>query len=457
MSRQAAGATSPPGAVPHPIRDDLVELARLAGPVVISRLGIMTMGVSDAIVIGRYSAVQLGYHAMAWSVASVMVTASLGLLLGVQVMASRAVGEGRPREAGAVLRRGLVYALWLGLAAGALLAGFGPLCLRALRLRGDLAAGATAPLLIFALSMPSFTLSVAASSWLEGLGRPTPPMLLMWAANAANLTVDLLLVPGAFGLPALGAVGGACATLIGRTLLAVATLAYIARMSDARALGVFQRAPRDRSREREQRRIGYGGGSANFFEVTAFSSMNVLAGWIGALAVAAWAVVLNVVALAFMVPLGLGTATAVMVGRAHGARDPAAMLRAALIGCAVSAIFACLVALAVWPNARFIALIFTTNPDAVVLAAAGVALACLMLPLDALQVVTAQGLRARGDILAPTLTHMTSYTLVMAPLAWVLAFPLGLGLTGVIWAVIGASLLAAGLLLARLSMLARRG
>ena len=37
----------------------------------------------------------------------------------------------------------------------------------------------------------------------------TPPMLLMWVANAINLGVDLVLVPGGFGLPAMGAVGAA--------------------------------------------------------------------------------------------------------------------------------------------------------------------------------------------------------------------------------------------------------
>ena len=35
---------------------DLSELLKLAGPVILSRLGIMMMGLTDAIVVGRYSA-----------------------------------------------------------------------------------------------------------------------------------------------------------------------------------------------------------------------------------------------------------------------------------------------------------------------------------------------------------------------------------------------------------------
>jgi MATE family multidrug resistance protein len=61
---------------------DLIELMRLSGPVVLSRLGIMVMGLTDAIVVGRYSAEQLGFHAMAWAPSSVFVTMTVGLLVG---------------------------------------------------------------------------------------------------------------------------------------------------------------------------------------------------------------------------------------------------------------------------------------------------------------------------------------------------------------------------------------
>ena len=77
------------------MRADLVELLRLAGPVVMARLGIMVMGLTDAIIVGRYSAEELGFHALGWAPTSVIVTTAVGLLLGVQVMTARLVGEGR--------------------------------------------------------------------------------------------------------------------------------------------------------------------------------------------------------------------------------------------------------------------------------------------------------------------------------------------------------------------------
>src|SRR6201987_3479572 len=121
MDRPTAPSVSVAGDRSIPVRSELVRLLKLAGPVVLARLGIMAMGLSDAIIVGRYSAAQLGYHALGWAPTNVVITLVVGLLSGVQVMTARAVGDGRRREAGAVLRRGVVYSLWIGVVSTAVL------------------------------------------------------------------------------------------------------------------------------------------------------------------------------------------------------------------------------------------------------------------------------------------------------------------------------------------------
>lgn len=453
MPRDAAGTALPSERPRGPILTDLVELLRLAGPVVLSRLGIMVMGLTDAIVVGHFSAKQLGFHAMAWAPTSVFVTATVGLLVGVQVMTARAIGAGKRHETGAVLRRGLSYGVWLGLASAALLALFGPLFLHGMGLKDGLADGATAPLIVFSLSLPVYAVSVALSFWLEGLGRPVPGAVMMWLANVVNLAVNLLLVPGTFGLPALGAVGGAWSTFVARSFLAAALAIYVLRMKEASELGVFDKPARDRAAEAEQRKIGYGAGASNFFEVSAFAGMNLICGWISAVAVAAYTVVLNVSAIVFMVPLGVATATAVQVGRAYGARDPEGMKRAGWIAFAVIAVIGTLFGLVVFPIRHWVALAYTTDPAAMSLILPAMALSCLFFAPDAVQVVAAQALRARGEVWIPTVTHLISYALVMGPLAWWLAIPRGMGLNGVLVSIIVTSFLAAGFLLTRFRML----
>ncbi len=456
MAAQQPQAPSLAGGRVLPVRIELAELLKLSGPVLISRLGIMAMGLSDAIVVGRYSATQLGYHALGWAPSSVVVTMAIGLLSGVQVMTARAIGEGRRHQTGAVLRRGLSYALWVGLVSMGVLMLLGPPFLHAIGLEKTLADGASRALLVFALSLPGYAISVACASWLEGLSRPGPFAWAMWVANGLNLAIDLLLVPGIFGLPALGAVGGAWATTGARTFLSAAMLIYIARMPEARALGVFTKPPRDRAAEADQRRIGFGAGASNFFEVAAFASMNIFAGWIGGLAVAAWAVVLNVAAIVFMVPLGLSTGAAVRVGRAYGAREPRGVIRAGLVAFGVTAAFGAVASLMVWPAARWIAGGYTQNPATIALAVPALIVSSLMYLPDSLQVVTAQALRARGDVWMPSATHLTSYVAIMMPLAWWLAIPKHLGIVGIAWAVVIASVVSAALLLFRFWRLSLR-
>jgi multidrug resistance protein, MATE family len=455
MSAQAP-ATPAAGGRPQSLRAEAAELLTLSAPVVAARLGVMTMGLSDAIVVGRYSAQELGFHALGWAPTSVVMTVAIGLLMGVQVMTARAVGEGRRREAGAVLRRGLVYGFWIGVLSMAVLGGLGPLGLANIGLEPELARGAGRAAAVFALSLPFYVLACVGSFWLEGLARPMPAMWLMWAANLVNLALLLWWVPGDSPLPISGAVAAAWATFGARGFLLAGLAVYILRMREARALGVFVRPPRERGLEIQQRRVGYGAGASNFFEVAAFASMNVIAGWISGLAVAAWAVVLNVTALIFMVPLGLSAGASVLVGRAYGARDARGVVRAGLVGFGVATVFGALVSLAIWPSARLVIGAYTSEAAVIALAAPALVLACLFFLADGLQVVAAHALRARDDVLVPTITHLASYTLVMMPLGWWLAIPMKLGINGLALAIAGASLMAAVLLLGRFWLLSRR-
>ncbi len=431
----------------------LGELLRLAWPTILARLGIMAMGLTDAIVVGHHSATQLGYHALGWAPTATILTAAVGLLTGVQVMTARYVGEGRSQDTGMVLRRGLSYAALIGVISTVALYLAGPLFLRHSGIEADLATGASAALQVFTFSLFPYLLCVAITFWLEALGRPLPGMITMWAANFVNLGLNLWLVPGTSGLPVQGAVASAWATFGARVALLAMLMVYIWRWSGARSHGVFDE--RDDGQGAEQRRIGYAAGASYFVEAAAFSGMSFIAGVIGSLEVAAWAVVLNVAAIIFMGPLGLASATAVLVGRAYGARDRAGVLRAGLLGFAVTTALTALICAIVWPGADLIARAYSTDAALLALVAPALVLSCLFFVADGLQVVAANALRARGDVWLPTVTHVASYAVVMLPLGYILALPADLGLDGIVWAVIVASLLSATLLLGRFALLAR--
>ena len=435
-------------------RTTLRDLLTLAWPVVLARIGIMTMGLTDAIVVGNYAGEELAYHALAWTPSAIIVTTAVGLMMGVQVMTARLLGEGRRDEVGAVFRRGVAYSLQIGVVSMIGLMLIGPWALDRAGLADGLAVGARAPLIIFALSMPAYLVSVAAQFFLEALDRPKAGMWAMWVANGVNLLLNLVLVPDLLGLGMDGAFASAWATFGARLALAVFLVLYIVRLPEARALGIFNRPRRDVAAEREQRKVGYGAGSSDFIEVGAFGAMTFIAGQLGAIETSAWTVVLNISAIVFMVPMGLSSATAVLVGRAYGANDAAGARRAGLVGIAVVTVLGLVIALFVWPTAQWLTQAYNRDPALVAVAAPALALATLFFVADAIQVVAAQANRAAGDVWWPTGLHFIAYTLVMTPLGWFLAH--SIGVNGLVWAVIIASLISGGLLTLRFLRVSRR-
>jgi len=379
-------------------RTAIRDLSALAWPVILARLGIMTMGLTDAIVVGNHSSRELAYHSLAWAPTAVIVTTAVGLLLGIQVMTARLIGEGRSAEAGAVLRRGLVYSLQIGVVSMIALIVAGPWALRHMGLQAGLGEGAGPALIVFSLSMPAYLVSVAAQFFLEALGRPKPGMVAMWVANGVNLLLNLVLVPDLLGIGLEGAQASAWATFGARTALAVFLVVFILRLPEARALGVFAKPKPDPETAREQIKVGAGAGASYFIEVGAFALMTLIAGQLGTAETAAWAVVLNLSAIVFMVPMGLSSATAVLVGRAYGAEDGRGALRAGLVGIGVVTVLTLIIAVGVWLTAPWLIAAYNRDPAMVGLAVPALVLATLFFVADGIQVVAAQANRAAGDV-----------------------------------------------------------
>lgn len=435
-------------------RATLSELLKLAWPVVLARVGIMTMGLVDAIVVGHYASRELAFHSLAWAPSSIVLTTAVGLMIGVQVITARLLGEGRPAEVGAVLRRGMVYAVQIGIVSMFALIVLGPLALQNMGLEDGLGEGASPVLIVFAVSMPFYLISVAAQFFLEGLHRPKPGMVAMWVANGINLILNIVMVPDMLGLGIDGAFASAWATFGARVALAIFLVIYILRMPEVRAWGLFNKPKRDRAVERDQVKVGIGAGSSNFIEVGAFAAMTLFAGQLGASETASWAIVINVSAIVFMVPMGLSAATGVLVGRNLGAGDKAGVLRSGLAGVGVVTVLAFIIAVALWLTAPLVISAYTTDPAILAIAAPALVLATLFFVADAQQVVAAQANRAAGDVVWPTLMHFFSYGVIMIPLGWWLAHRIGVD--GLVWAVIVASLISGALLMGRFLRIARR-
>lgn len=438
------------------LRRHLSELLRLAGPVIIARAGVLTMAMVDTIMVGRFSAEELAYQSLGLAPVQMAYLIGLGLLVGTVVVTAQANGRDDWSACGAAWRRAVPYAFGLGLVV-AVICLFGETLLRLARQPEDLAVGGGAVMRVIGYGIPFALVYIASAFFLEGLKRPMVGMLLMLIANLINVALNWVLVYGQFGLPALGAVGSAWATTAVRILLAMAMVGYIwFLMADRDRFGVRRPTGGGWRAWAEQRRLGYAAGLSIGLEVGAFTVMTMFAGWLGVVSLAAYSITINLLALIFMVALGLGSATAVRVGTAHARHDAPDMALAGWTGLAVTGLAMVLCGGGLWLFATPIAGIYTTDPAVVALAAPLIAYLVWVAAADGGQGVMAHALRGRGETWIPTLCHFVSYILVMIPACWLLAFPLGRGAAGLLEGVLIASLVSVGLLCWRFQVLAVR-
>jgi MATE family multidrug resistance protein len=423
------------------------RLIALALPVALARLGIMTMGICDVIVVGQLAPDELAHQALAWAPTGVMIVTGVGLLSGVQVLAAQAVGAGEYARAGSALRRGLM----LGVLAGALstlgLWSAGAELFTTLGIAPELAQRSARVMNVLALSVPLHLAYIAATFFFEAIQRPAIATALMWIANVCNLLLNLWLVPRH------GALGSAYATLGARAFLAAGLIAYALFMSDAPRYGT--RSGKARVRYGALLRVGGAAALSQAAEAGAFSGMTVLAGRLGERAVATYQILLNLLAVVFMVSLGVASATSVLTAEAVGRADARAATRAGYLGLKLDALTMLVLALSVAALRAPIGELYTADRALASACAALFPLLATVLIPDGAQAVLAGALRARGDNWFPTASHLFAYALVMPALGFAWCDRARLGVSGLLWASLSASVLSAGVLLARHAWLAR--
>ena len=430
-------------------RPYVADLLRLAGPVALARLGIIGMAIADVIVVGQLAPDELPHQALGWAPTAVFLVAAIGLLQGVQIWAARSIGEKNPEGAGVALRRGLVLALSAGVLSAALMWLGGERLFTAFGIERELAAPSTPVMMILALSIPLHLLYVAGTFFLEAIKKPGIGTAVMWAANVVNLALNLWWVPDH------GAVGSAWATVGARVFLAAALLVWIFFLRDGAHYGVRKLGARGPS-YRALLAVGIAAAVSQAVEAGAFSAMTVIAGRLGASIVAAYQIMLNLMALVFMVALGLAAATAVLVSEAVGRQAPHDAARAGWTGIWLNALAMIIAALALLIFADPIGRAYTADVSLAALIASLMWIAAIVLHPDGAQVVAASALRARGDNWFPTFSHILAYAGVMPVLGYWLAEHQGMGVAGLLFAIFWSSVLSAGVLLVRWWMLARK-
>jgi MATE family multidrug resistance protein len=391
-------------AIPHP-NNEWHLLARHAGTVWLGQLAVMAYGVTDTVVAGRHSTESLA----ALSVGSaIYISVSVALFALIQALLpiwARLHGAGEQAAVGASLRQAL-YLCGGAIALGMLvLMAPGPM-LRWTQVPAEQEADVRAYLQVLALSLAPALLFRVYATFNQSLGRPQMVTWLQVAALGLKVPLSVWFTFGGAGVPAMGAVGCAWATLLVYTALNVLGIALMRRQAWYRPYRIWQRpeAP-DWRQIRAFLQLGVPAGLSVLVEVSAFTLMALYSARLGAVALAAHQIASNLAAVLYMMPLSMGIALSARVGFWLGAGAPAVARRVAWLGLGVTALIATGSAVLLWLARGTIVGWYGPAPDVALLAAALLSLVALYHLADALQSVSLFVLRCYGVTLQPLLIY----------------------------------------------------
>jgi|SRR5579859_885281 len=412
------------------------EVARQAWPVVLQMLLKTMMFYVDTSMISSLGQEAMAAMGVVGPISYTLVAVLSALSVGTVATVARAWGEGdRPKQARDA-SASVVLALALGL----------PLTLAGIYLLPELAELFRVPgsasvtlmarqfLRIEASIFIFFCLDATASGILRAAGKTVFPMVATLAANVLNIFLNWVFIFGNLGAPRMGLAGAALATSISFALQGAATFAYLWMPLSPIRLSLS--ALRGVTRESVRRLVGVSIPAAiePLLLQSGFLIYNKAITLLGTVPMAAHRAAITVESMSFMPAYGFAVAGSAVVGQYLGAGRPdradagfreCARLSTALMS-AVGVVFFFLAT----PLVR----IFLRSPGeepTVSAAAMCLVISAFEQPFMALAMALGGGLRGAGDTRSPMLVGLLGVWGIRVPLAWALAFPMGLGLYGI--------------------------
>ena len=384
---------------------ELRTIARHAGTVLVGQLAVMSFGIADTLIAGRYSPQALAVLSLASSIYISIYVALNGLLQALLPVWAELHGAGRQAEVGRSVRQALY------IAAGAAVIGisglwFPDLWLSATEVPEALWPDVRAYLRILALALVPSLLFRMYSTLNQSLGHPRLVTWLQAGALLVKVPLSFALTFGTAGLSGMGVVGCAWATLAVNTLMLLAGLWLLRTQDIYQPYRLWRRPERpDWPVIRRFLALGVPAGLSIMVEVTSFTLMALFIARLGAVALASHQIAASLAAVLYMVPLALGIASSARTGYWLGAGQAHKARRAAGTGIGLAIGAALLGASLLFMGRETLANAFSNDPSVVQAATVWLSWVALYHLADAVQAVCAYLLRCYRITVMPLLVY----------------------------------------------------
>jgi len=403
-----------------------------ARPILIGQFAAMAFAVVDTVLSGHASPVDLATMGLGLSVYSTVFVGLMGATAALNPIVAQHFGGGRLAAIGTTYVQGLWMALFLA-AVGMIPLLFASLWLPWLHAPSEVEAHVARYLRVLALALPGALMFRAIYAVNTAVSRPHVVMTLQLTGLVLKVCLSYCLILGGLGLPRMGAVGGAIASLVVFWALFLMGFGYMHRSPFYRRFAIHRAWPRWPA-QREILRLGIPMCLSYALESTSFTAITLLAARLGTIVMGGHQVVANLAALCFMLPLSLSVATATLTAQAIGAGNPRRARETALTGMRIGALVAAITVLIVWTLRGGIVRLYSRDPAVAATALTLIPYLAAFHFFDALQTVASFVLRAYKLAIAPTVIHAAALWGLGVVGGYLVAFG---GLWGPPWGIAG--------------------
>lgn len=404
----------------------------LGFPILVGQLGGIVLAFADNIMVGHYSTPALASASFVNNVFNVAMFACMGFTYGLTPLAGALFTQKRYADIGRLMRSALLSNLLFALLIMAIMTAIW-LNIGSLGQPAELLPLIRPYFLLILAGVIPVTLFSLFSQWLFAINDTSLPMWIVLGCNALNIVGNYALIYGHLGCPEMGLIGAGVSTLLSRILSMVLIMGIFfgsRRFRDYRC--GFLQSRIDRSRLTKINRTSWPVALQMALESGSFSVAALMAGWLGAVSLASFQIIVITGTLGFCIYYSIGSAVSVLVANAAGVHDSDGMRRTAFAGYHVILTLAAISSAVFILLGRSIVMAFTDDP--VVIEATLILLFPLILYQlgDATQINFAGALRGTANVMPMIWIAFISYVVVGIPATYILGFPLGLGTYGIV-------------------------
>ena len=404
----------------------------IAIPLILGNLTQVAYGLIDTAMIGSLGYRQLAAASLVVNVIAIPFVIGIGLIMAVTPLVAIAKGQDNHHKVSHLLYNGWAMSIVVGIALAAVVH---ILSNYLVNMGQDpvVAALARDYLIIMGYSLIPMMVFSACKNFSDGLQYTQTAMTLSLLSLPLNALLCWLFIYGHCGFPALGVSGAGMATLINRSVLAIAMIVVI---SKHKVFNPFISLRKDAWQLRtatikEMLGIGIPSSLQYCMEAGAFSISGIMVGWLGAIPQAAHQIALNCASTTFMASLGFSMAGSIRISDAFGKGQAKELVLIGRSTAITGLLYGFMAALLMVAFGSYLPYVFTQNPVVAQVARMLLVYAAIFQISDSTQAIGVGLCRGVKDVVKPTIYVAIAYWGIGIPVGYLLAFPYHLGVTGI--------------------------